>query len=415
MLNLQGYFTFNLANLTQNVKYTYMYERFISNSLESGLSHSPAVAILGPRQVGKTTLARSLSRDISTHYLDLERASDLSKLSDPVEYLSHYSDSLVILDEVHHAPDLFMSLRSLIDSDLPSIRRNGRFLILGSASGDLLRQSSESLAGRIRYCELSGFNILESGGSIRDLWLRGGFPNSYMSDDIVSYSWRHDFILTYLQRDIPQFGVRIPSETLMRFWTMLAHSQGDLLNASKLGASLGITNMTVTRYLDLLSELFLVRYLRPLHRNTKKRLVRSPRVYIRDSGIVHSLLQIPDYESLLSHSVLGKSWEGFIIENILSILPPSVIPSFYRTAAGSEIDLVLEFAPDTFWAIEIKANTTPKLTRGFHTACADIAAEKKYVIYSGSDEYPIGNETTVLSLPHFMQRLNERIGTNERL
>jgi len=303
-----------------------------------------------------------------------------------------------------------MSLRGIIDKGRRKGSGNGKFLVLGSASNELLKQSSESLAGRIQYSELYGLTPFEiensDGEQIRKLWMRGGFPDSYTAmNDNESNNWRNNFIRTYLERDIPQIGPRIPATTLRRFWTMLAHTQGELLNASKLAASLGVKSVTISRYLDLMVDLMLVRRLEPWHGNIKKRLVKAPRTYVRDSGIVHTLLQISNYEKLLSHPIIGKSWEGFVIEKIISVLPSNVYPFFYRTSAGAEIDLLLEFGIDDYWAIEIKASRIPKLTKGFHIACNDLGVKRKYVVHTGEDMFSVGHETIALSLPQFITEL----------
>ena len=315
----------------------------------------PAVAILGPRQVGKTTLAREIGAQRASVYLDLEAESDRSKLADPAYYLAQHRDDLVILDEIHRLPELFRALRGLIDENRRAGRRTGQYLVLGSASIELLRQSSESLAGRIAYAELFPFNLVETGaGTLEKLWLRGGFPDSFLSrSDRQSGTWRRHFIRTYLERDIPQFGPRVPAETLRRFWVMLAHLHGGLLNAAGLARSLGVDNKTVRAYLDFMVDLLLVRRLPPWSGNVGKRLVKSPKVYIRDSGLLHTLLQIGDFESLLGNPKYGDSWEGFVIENLLSVLPDDAEAAFYRTSAGAEVDLVLHFGRE-IWAIEIK-------------------------------------------------------------
>ena len=392
-----------------------MYKRELAHKVTEKLTRNPAVAILGPRQVGKTTLALEIAKGQPSIYLDLENPEDIQKLRDPAHYLGLHADKLVILDEIQRYPDLFMSLRGVIDAGRREGKGNGRFLVLGSASNDLLKQSSESLAGRINYSELSGLNPfeIESTGSqhLQQLWVRGGFPDSYAAQsDAESHEWRRNFIRTYLERDIPQLGSRIPASTLMRFWTMLAHVQGELFNASRLASSLGVKSVTVSRYLDLMVDLLLVRRLEPWYGNVKKRLVRSPRTYVRDSGILHTLLQIPDYERLLGHPALGKSWEGFVIENILSALPSSMHPFFYRTSAGAEIDLLLEFNLGDYWAIEIQSGKTPNIKKGFHIACEDLAVKRKFVVYTGEDTFPIGNETTVISLPLFLEEMRKNLG-----
>ena len=391
-----------------------MYKRNLTQEITRILSQNPAVAILGPRQVGKTTLALEIAKNQPSSYLDLENSEDFQKLKDPAHYLGIHADKLVILDEVQRYPNLFMSLRGIIDARRREGRGNGRFLVLGSASNELLKQSSESLAGRIHYSELTGLNPFEiekpEGEPLRKLWMRGGFPNSYTaSSDQKSHEWRQIFVRTYLERDIPQLGPRIPAATLMRFWTMLAHTQGELLNASKLAGSLGVKSVTVSRYLDLMTDLLLIRKLEPWHGNVKKRLVKSPKTYVRDSGIVHALLRIPNYEGLLGHPVLGKSWEGFVIENIISALPSDVYPYFYRTSAGAEIDLLLEFNLDDYWAIEIKANRAPVLKKGFHMACEALKVKGKFVVYTGEDKFSIGNDTTILSLSNFIEFLKEKL------
>ncbi|MCY4038074.1 MAG: ATP-binding protein [Hyphomicrobiales bacterium] len=392
-----------------------MYKRELAREIAQDLNENPAVAILGPRQIGKTTLALEIAETRSSNYLDLEKSRDFQRLKDVDHYLDLHADELVILDEVQRYPDLFMSLRGVIDARRREGRGNSRFLILGSASNKLLKQSSESLAGRICYHELTSLNPFEIeepvGKPLQRLWMRGGFPDSYAAQsDRKSHKWRKNFIRTYLERDIPELGSRIPAATLMRFWTMLAHIQGELFNATSMAKPLGVKSVTVSRYLDLMVDLFLVRRLEPWHGNIKKQLVKSPKIYIRDSGILHALLQIPDYEELLGHSIRGKSWEGFVIENIISVLPFGIQPYFYRTSAGSEIDLLLEFGLNEYWAIEIKSNRTPTLKKGFHIACEDLKVQRKFVVYAGEDEFRDDNKTTVLSLSSFIETLRERTG-----
>jgi len=374
------------------------------------MQRTPAVALLGARQVGKTTLAQAVAQDRASIYLDLESPEDLVKLSDPTAFLSRYADKLVILDEIQRAPDLFKVLRGLIDKNRQAGRKGEQFLLLGSASIDLLRQSSESLAGRISYIEMTGLNLLEvpaqKSADIQKLWLRGGFPESYLADsDAFSMDWLEQLIRTYLERDIPQMGFRVPANRLRRLWTMLAHLQGETVNFSQLAGNLEVDGKTVSHYLDILVGLLLVRRLEPRYANVKKRLVKSPRFYIRDSGILHRLLGISDYDALLSNPVVGKSWEGFAIENILSVLPGGAEVYFYRTAAGAEIDLLLRFSSRDLWAIEIKKGTAPKITRGFHQACEDVQATQKIVVYGGDDEFPIKHDTTVISLQRLMARM----------
>ncbi len=374
------------------------------------MGHTPAVTLLGTRQVGKTTLAQSIAESRTALYLDLESPEDLLKLSDPSAFLSLHGDKLVIIDEIQRVPDLFMVLRGLIDKNRRAGRKGEQYLLLGSASMDLLRQSSESLAGRISYIELAGLNLLEVPATTskdrQKLWLRGGFPESYLAEsDALAMTWLENLIRTYLERDVPQMGFRVPAMRLRRLWTMLAHLQGESVNFSKLGANLEVDGKTVSSYIDILVDLLLVRRLEPWHVNVKKRLVKSPHFYIRDSGILHRLLGIADYNSLLSNPVLGKSWEGFVIENILSVLPNQVEVYFYRTAAGAEIDLLLKLSGKELWAIEIKTSVAPKIKQGFHLACKDVKATRKYVIYGGGDEFPIAKDTTVLSLKGMLVKL----------
>jgi hypothetical protein len=364
------------------------------------LSQFPAVALLGPRQAGKTTLAEQIAEGRPSVYLDLEDPADREKLADAALYLSGHEDKLVILDEVQRAPELFQTLRGLIDKGRRRNIRAGRFLLLGSASIDLLRQSGESLAGRIAYVELGPLSVLEADGDAREtLWIRGGFPDSFLAEtDQASAIWRENFIRTYLERDIPQLGPRVPAETLRRFWTMLAHVQGGTLNAAQLARGLGVDGKTVARYLDLLVDLLLVRRLPPLHANVGKRLVKSPKVYVRDSGIVHTLLGLDNRDAVLGHPVTGGSWEGFVVENLLSAAPERVNASFYRTSAGAEIDLVLEMPGGKLWAVEIKRGLTPRLDKGFHHAREDLKPERCFVVYSGEERYPKAEGIEVIGL-----------------
>jgi len=378
-----------------------MIARRLLAQLTSALAESPAVALLGPRQVGKTTLALALAETRPAVYLDLESAADRAKLSDPESYLAQHADKLVILDEIQRTPQLFASLRGLIDAGRRRGQGKGRFLVLGSASIDLLKQSSESLAGRIRYLELAPFDAGEVEAKRLDsLWLRGGFPESLLAaSDAASLRWRMDFIRTYLERDIPQLGPRIPAETLRRFWTMLAHQQGGLLNAAALARSLAVDGKTIAAYLDLLVDLLLVRRLTPWHGNVRKRLVKSPKVYVRDSGLVHALLRIGDREALLAHPVVGGSWEGLAIESLIAAAPNGTEAFFFRTGAGAEIDLLLNLpgkrAP---WAIEVKRGLAPRIERGFHLACDDVRPARRLVVYGGTERFPIAEGVEAVSL-----------------
>ena len=372
------------------------------------------MALIGPRQVGKTTLALEIGETADAVYLDLESSADRSKLTDPTLFLEGYEDRLVILDEIHRVPELFQELRGLIDKGRRRGKRNGRFLLLGSASMDLLRQSGESLAGRIEYVEMNPFEALEVAKdreTTERLWVRGGFPDSYLAEsDEASFAFRRSFIRTYLERDVPQFGRRVPAETLERLWTMLAHSQGTLLNSSRLAAGLSVSAPTVTSYIDLMVDLLLVRRLRPFHANTGKRLVKSPKVYVRDSGLVHALLGIEDYNALAGHPVVGASWEGFVIENILDAAPPRTSAGFYRTSAGAEIDLVLELpGKHGRWAVEIKRGLSAKASKGFHAAYSDLEPRRAFIVYSGEDRYPIGDNIEAIGVRQFAELLTELI------
>lgn len=364
-----------------------------------------AVGIIGPRQVGKTTLALEVGTQQPSVYLDLENPLDLAKLDDPLGYFSDHADKLIILDEIQRKPEIFGVLRSVIDQNRRRGKRYGQFLILGSASVDLLRQSSESLAGRITYVEMTAICISEYTDDRTTLWIRGGFPDSLLAaSDKNSVAWRQSFIHTYVEREIPFFNPRIPTTTMRRLWTMVAHSQGDLFNASKLASSLGVSNNSVARYLDLLADLFLIRYIQPWYGNVKKRIIKSPKFYVRDSGILHALLNLGNLESVLSHPVVGTSWEGFVIENIIAVLPESSEVFFYRTSGGAEIDLVVQHANGKKIAVEIKKNAVPKLERGFYEACKDIEPDEKYVVYAGTDTFFMRNEVMAVSVEELVSR-----------
>lgn len=387
-----------------------MLQRRIIQKLQATIAQVPAVALLGARQVGKTTLAKTIAREIDSIYLDLEAPEDLLKLSDPSSFLSAHADKMVILDEIQRSPELFPVLRGLIDRNREQGRRAGQFLLLGSASMDLMHQSSESLAGRISYLEMSGLNLAEIDDNRQErqtLWLRGGFPDSYLAiDDDLAMDWLENLVRTYLERDIPQMGFHVPATRLRRLWTMLAHLQGETVNYSKLASNLEVDAKTVTNYIDILVDLLLVRRLEPWHTNVKKRLVKSPRYYVRDSGILHRLLGINSNDALLSNPVLGKSWEGFVIENIHSILPNRAETYFYRTAAGAEIDLVVKMPSSEIWAIEIKYGVAPKIGKHYSQTCDDVGATYKYILYGGEDEFPVGHDIQIISLPGLMERLN---------
>jgi uncharacterized protein len=386
-----------------------MIERRIGQALVDMIDSNPAVALLGPRQVGKTTLAQNLADTRPSIYIDLESTSGRARLAEPELYLSRQEDKLVILDEVHRMPELFQNLRGLIDQGRRKGLKTGRFLLLGSASIDLMKQSSESLAGRIAYLEMAPIDGLEvPTPELETLWQRGGFPESLLAkSDQASHRWRQNFIRTYLERDIPALGPRIPAETLRRFWTMLANQQGGLFNAAEIARALGVDGKTVATYLDLMVDLLLVRRLEPWHSNIGKRLVKSPRIFVRDTGILHSLLGLSNSEQVLSHPVAGASWESFVIETIAAAAPIGTSLNFFRTSGGAEIDLVLTLPGNRRWAVEIKRSLAPKLERGFYSAREDIEPERSVVVYPGVEPFPFKDGIEVLPLQVFAKSLSE--------
>ena len=375
---------------------TRRYTQKVVDSLES----YPVVALLGARQVGKSTLAKKISADFQNAvYLDLESPRDTNKLQDPEAFFELNKNSLICLDEIQRMPDLFEVLRAVVD------KTRQRFLVLGSASRDLIRQSSESLAGRIAYLELTPFTLDE----IPDVdskthWLRGGYPKSVLAEnDDLSFEWRLNYIRTFLERDIPQLGFNIPANTLQRLWQMLAHNQGQTINSAKLGNSLDKSANTVRHYIDILEQTFLLRTLAPYSVNVKKRLVKSPKVYLRDSGLLHTLLDIETMNNLMGHPVYGSSFEGYVIENILVNLPRWK-PYFYRTAGGAELDLILTRGSEII-AVEIKASIAPKPSRGFWSSCEDVKATRKYVIGIVGESYPIKNGAIVCGINELIEIL----------
>jgi len=454
-----------------------MIRRELQTTLRQALERQAAVLLLGPRQVGKTTLALTLAQEQAAVYVDLERPVDLAKLDDVEQFCELTKGQLLILDEVHRVPELFAPLRGIIDERRRAGRRTGHFLLLGSASMALLRQSSETLAGRIAICELQTLNVREvlsqlealapdlgalmpgdmgasmqastpvlgaparkeehsspqafssqAGARMRrvvetstqtdqgpaerqipvlaQLWSRGGFPDSYLAaEDGQSLEWRQDFVRTYLERDVPQLGPRIPAETLRRLWTMLAHNQGQTFNAATLARGLGVSGVTVSRYLDLLVDLLLVRRLSAWTSNLGRRLVKAPKVYVRDSGICHALLGLRNATELLGHPVAGGSWEGFVLENIAGAMPRSAALGYYRTVGGAEVDVVLELRPGELWAIEIKRGTVPRLSRGFHSACEDLRPQRRFAIHAGAESYPLTAGVEAVTLPDFLDLL----------
>jgi uncharacterized protein len=385
-------------------------DRYRGVELTRRLDEVPAVVLLGPRQAGKTTLALSEAERREALYLDLESDRDRAKLSEPELYLTEHLDKLVILDEIHRMPGLFPVLRGLIDRARREGRLTGLYLLLGSASIDLLARSGETPAGRVSHLELTPFFALEIDDrhELEQLWLRGGFPESFLAESGArSRRWREDFIRTYLERDIPQFGPRIAAETLRRFWSMVAHHHGGLLNVAQLARNVGIDPKTAASYLDLLVDLLLVRRLPAWHANPGKRLVKSPKVFVRDSGLLHALSGIDDRESLLGSPLVGASWEGFVIENLLAAAAPEVSGHFYRTSGGAEIDLVLARPGGRVWAVEIKRSLSPRPERGFHAACADLEPERRFVVYPGEESYPVAEDVTAIPLIELARRIAE--------
>ncbi len=381
-----------------------MYRRLAEPILKKLLAQFPAVVLLGPRQSGKTTLAVAKKNQLeNAYYLDLELPSAQRQLDDPEAFLLAHRHQLVILDEVQRFPELFSVLRGIIDLRRRDGETAGQYLLLGSASGVLLQQTSESLAGRVAQLELTPFQlreVLSRGAACADmnsLWIRGGFPLSWMAtDDAASLTWREMFISTYLDKDIPALGPRIPATTLRRLWTMLAHNQGELLDQSKLAASLAISGQTVNRYIDLLCDLMLVRRLPAWIGNVGKRLVRSPKVYVRDSGIVHALLGLQDFDAVLSHPVAGASWEGFVIEQLIAAAPQAQA-SFYRTSHGAEADLILTFRSGETVVIEVKRSSAPKVSKGYYLAATDVGATRKLLVAPVDNSFPMKDGIEVMN------------------
>lgn len=385
--------------------------RRVGRLIEDRLQHMPGVVLLGPRQVGKTTLARQLAtrRKGRAIYLDLERPADQRRLADADGFLRAQAGALVVIDEIHRAPALFHTLRGVIDDRRASGDRAGHFLLLGSAALDLMQQASETLAGRVEYVELAPFDVMDLPAPVRDmnrLWVRGGFPESVLAaSDASSLRWRHAFIRSYLERDVPMFAPRLPSETIGRLWTMLAHAQGTLLNQSRLASSLAVSTPTIGRYIDLLVDLLLVRRLRPWSGNVGKRLVRTPKVYLRDSGLVHALLDLEHWDAVLGHPVAGPSWEGFVIDNLIAVAGDRRSPYFYRTESGAEVDLLFERAGTVEMAIEIKRSTAPVISKGFRLACDTLRPQATYVVHGGDDTWSLEQGVTAVALPELMRRL----------
>jgi uncharacterized protein len=389
-----------------------MIPRRLENLVRERLDEMPGVVILGPRQIGKTTLAHRIAdaRSDNALYLDLERERDRALLTDPEPFLTSVTGKLVVIDEVQRVPALFETLRGVIDARRRNGERTGHFLLLGSANWSLLRQTSESLTGRVAYIDLASIDALEAHRagitSLDTLWVRGGFPDSLTApSDKESFRRRRDLVRSYLERDVPMFAPRLPSETIGRFWTMLAHAQGSLLNTSQLASSLAVSAPTISRYTDLLCDMALVRRLPPWFVNVGKRLVRSPKTYVRDSGLLHTLLSLETYRDVLAHPVAGPSFEGLVIENVIAAMGDRYQPYFYRTANGAEIDLLLVRGGKPEIAIEIKRSSAPSVERGFHVACDDLGIEKRWLIYPGTLAYGKSNGIQVLPLIDALQEL----------
>lgn len=380
-----------------------MVNRHIKNNILTSLKHFPVVGVLGPRQVGKTTLAKEIQKSFKESvYIDLELASDFDKLQNAELYLKQHQEKLIILDEIQRMPTLFPLIRSLVDQK----RVPARFLILGSASPTLIRQASESLAGRIKYHELTPFTFQEvmgRNGAINQLWARGGYPDSFLSNsEEISFSWRQAFIRTYLEKDIPQFGIRVPALQLRRFWTMLAHNHAQLWNASQIANSLGQSAPTIKHYLDILHSSFIIRQLQPYFANVKKRIVKSPKIYIRDSGLLHAILNLGQFEQIQDNPIVGASWEGFVVEQIINMLPENREVYFYRTSSGAELDLIIPDQKKGLIAFEIKYSLSPKPTKGFWNALDDLDCKQAYIIYPGQESYPISENVTVVPIFELM-------------
>lgn len=387
-----------------------MLRRKFYNQIKKLLATNASVVLIGPRQIGKTTIAQQIGDELDAIYRDLEKPRDLAQVEDINLFAEAYPDQLIILDEVQRTPEIFAPLRGIIDERRRSGFRDQQFLFLGSASLDLLGQTSESLAGRVAYAELAGINVSELDDTKipeQDLWLRGGFPDNLLApDEESSLQRRKDLIRSYIERDVPQFGFRVPAETMRRLWTMLAHHQSGMLNASSLGKGLGISNKKVAEYVDILVDLLLVRRLQPWYENVGKRLVKSPKVYIRDSGLLHALLDIETIADLLGHPVVGHSWEGFVIENIISQdIRSRYEPYFYRTSGGAEIDLILVRGGVPKIAIEVKRSSAPKLSKGFTVACDDLGIEQRYVVYAGDTKYQMTKNISAIPLNELLKEL----------
>ena len=390
--------------------------RFIETTVRERLSAMPAVVLLGPRQVGKTTLARKIAASWpgTALYLDMERPADRLRLDDADSYLRAQQGKLVVIDEIHRVPHLFEILRGIVDDWRAAGLRHGHFLLLGSASLDLMQQASETLAGRVAYIDIPPITAIDLRHSAiaalhhDTLWLRGGFPDSLLADsDATSLNWRRDFIRSYLERDVPMFAPRLPAVSIGRLWTMLAHSQGEMLAQSRLAQALGVSVPAVARYLDLLVQLQLVRLLPPWHQNAGKRLVKTPKTYVRDSGLVHALLELQDLDHVLGHPVAGHSYEGMVLETLIAAAGAPYSAHFYRTQDGAEIDLVLASGNRPEIAVEVKRSSAPSPQKGFSIACDDLAITRRFVVYPGTERFALRHGAQAIGLKDMVQELTE--------
>lgn len=387
-----------------------MIKRSLTQDLIEALQHQPAVVLLGARQVGKTTLAQHLLTTHKAIYIDLEDYIEREGvMQNPRLFCEQHKDELIIFDEIQNTPELFLVLRGVIDKRRREGRDSGQFLLLGSASLELLKQAGERLAGRVAYLDMTPLHVLEVGKeNVEKLWTRGGFPQSYLAaSDEDSFRKRKYLIRSYLEKDIPFFDRSVPQETMQRLWLMLAHLQGQPFNASAIADNLGIDYRKVIAYTDLLVDLMLVRRLQPFHINIGKRLVKTPLLYIRDSGLLHALLTIQNWDTLITHPISGASWEGFAIENLMAAAPDYVIPYFYRTSGGAEMDLVLLFPDQSKLAVEIKRSPRPKLSKGFYSSQQDIQPRHSYVVTPEEKAFPVDGQTTQIGLYELMELLKK--------
>ncbi len=383
-------------------------DRLYTDKLKKYIANFPALAILGPRQCGKSTLAKQILQSYDSVYIDLENPDDLAKLTEPTLFFNQHKDKLICLDEIQRLPEIFTVLRGVIDNN----NRNAQFILLGSASPQLLKQTSETLAGRIVYHELTPFLQSElreehyQDKLMSQYWFRGGFPRSILAfDNEISVVWRKNFTRTFLEKDIPNLGFGYPPETIRRLWQMIAHSQGQLVNLSQFGKSLGISHTMIRQYIDLLEQTYMIRILLPYFGNSKKRITKSPKVYIRDTGILHALISISNPDNILGNPIAGASWETMVIENII-VQTPDFKHSFYRTSNGNEIDLILENGNKKY-AVECKLSSAPKLTSSFYNSLDDIQADFAWVVAPVDDSYFLKENVKVCNLETIIEDLTK--------